>query len=280
MSLHYLPFKLFDILLFAFLLLISGTLTAQAHNNPEFKNELLKSVNIEPLSSSGSEEFTVALPKDLIRVVWSIDSADKDNIVFSVKSGDKIIAEDIKNGAETLPNILTDNKFMIVNVKGTETTFKLDVLARLIVKKEKKSADTDAFLAGRKVYRKANCVGCHKWHGSGGGGYGGAALSLRTTGLDKEGLKYLIRCGRPSTGMPYHGRKAYKGDDTSCYNTTAEKLGKNIPPRARSLLSERQLNVVVDYVENVVQGSGEITLEQCVVYWGEKSRQCDEFRNN
>ena len=23
---------------------------------------------------------------------------------------------------------------------------------------------------GRRVYEKANCVGCHKWHGGGGGG--------------------------------------------------------------------------------------------------------------
>ncbi|HEX5794987.1 MAG TPA: c-type cytochrome, partial [Geminicoccaceae bacterium] len=26
---------------------------------------------------------------------------------------------------------------------------------------------------GREVYEKANCVGCHEWHGGGGGGYGG-----------------------------------------------------------------------------------------------------------
>ena len=32
---------------------------------------------------------------------------------------------------------------------------------------------------GQAIYKRANCVGCHKWHGDGGGGYGGAALSLR-----------------------------------------------------------------------------------------------------
>ena len=34
-------------------------------------------------------------------------------------------------------------------------------------------------------------------------GYGGAALSLRETGLDKEGMTLLIECGRPGTNMPY-----------------------------------------------------------------------------
>ena len=56
---------------------------------------------------------------------------------------------------------------------------------------------------GLKVYKKANCMGCHKWHGNGGPGYGGAAMSLRTTGLDEEGLKILIACGRPGTNMPF-----------------------------------------------------------------------------
>ena len=34
---------------------------------------------------------------------------------------------------------------------------------------------------GKQVYESANCMGCHKWHGQGGGGYGGVALSLRET---------------------------------------------------------------------------------------------------
>ena len=43
----------------------------------------------------------------------------------------------------------------------------------------------DAREAGKAIYERANCVGCHKWSGVGGGGYGGAALSLRETALDK-----------------------------------------------------------------------------------------------
>ena len=62
---------------------------------------------------------------------------------------------------------------------------------------------------GFNVYKKGNCMGCHKWHGDGGPGYGGAALSLRETGLDREQLILIIECGRPGTNMPYFDKKAY-----------------------------------------------------------------------
>ena len=45
---------------------------------------------------------------------------------------------------------------------------------------------------GLSAYKKGNCMGCHKWHGDGGPGYGGAALSLRETGLDREQLITII----------------------------------------------------------------------------------------
>ena len=47
---------------------------------------------------------------------------------------------------------------------------------------------------GLSTYKKGNCMGCHKWHGDGGPGYGGAALSLRETGLDREQLITIIAC--------------------------------------------------------------------------------------
>ena len=68
---------------------------------------------------------------------------------------------------------------------------------------------------GLKAYKRGNCMGCHKWHGDGGPGYGGAAMSLRETGLDKEGLIMLIVCGRPGTNMPYFDKKAYI--DNRCF---------------------------------------------------------------
>ena len=68
---------------------------------------------------------------------------------------------------------------------------------------------------GLKAYKRGNCMGCHKWHGDGGGGYGGAALSLRETGLDREQLITIIACGRPGTNMPFFDKKAYV--DERCF---------------------------------------------------------------
>src|ERR1700747_2504515 len=53
---------------------------------------------------------------------------------------------------------------------------------------------------GKAVFKRANCMGCHKWHGNGGGGYGGDALSLRKTELARDQIIETISCGRPATG--------------------------------------------------------------------------------
>lgn len=39
---------------------------------------------------------------------------------------------------------------------------------------------------GMRIFKSANCVGCHKWSGTGGGGYGGAAANLRATELTAD----------------------------------------------------------------------------------------------
>ncbi len=256
------------------LLLIPSLL--HAHNNPEFENKLIISVDVNESTQLSSEKFTITYPKETIRLVWDVKSEDKSKIRFSLKQGDEIIAKNLKDGMEVMPSIFNDESIVITDVTGADSSFKIDVLARVIV--EKKKTESALTSAGKKVYKQANCVGCHKWHGDGGGGYGGAALSLRTTVLNAELIKLVVRCGRPSSGMPFHGRSVYKGDDVSCYETTGEEFGEDKPPRARKLLSERQLDAVVDYVVNVIKGSGEPSLEQCTAYWGEKSRQCDSLR--
>lgn len=131
--------------------------------------------------------------------------------------------------------------------------------------------------AGKVVYQKANCVGCHKWHGGGGGGYGGAALSLRETGLDRDGLIEAIRCGRPATRMPYHDRGAYRSAD--CYGgTTKADLGEDFPPKAAKLLRPEEMEAVADYVATHLQGQDAPVYEDCVAFWGEGARQCDNMR--
>lgn len=130
---------------------------------------------------------------------------------------------------------------------------------------------------GRQVYEEANCVGCHKWHGGGGGGYGGAALSLRATPLDRELLIEVVRCGRPATRMPYHDRNAYKSTD--CYGGMSKAdLGADFPPKAATFLRDEEIEAVTAYVIRRLQGHGEPTYEDCVAFWGESSRECDNLR--
>jgi mono/diheme cytochrome c family protein len=130
---------------------------------------------------------------------------------------------------------------------------------------------------GRQVYEKANCVGCHKWHGGGGGGYGGLALSLRDTPLERADLIEVIRCGRPATRMPYHDRKAYDG--APCYGGMSKSdLGADFPPKAATFLREQEIEAVAAYVVEHLQGKGEPTYEDCVAFWGAGNRECEGMR--
>ena len=138
------------------------------------------------------------------------------------------------------------------------------------------AAAQDDLALGKQVYEKANCVGCHKWHGDGGGGYGGAALSLRETSLDHDLLLEVIRCGRPATRMPYHDRNAYKKVD--CYGgTTKADLGADFPPKAATFLRDEEVEAVVVYLTTRLQGHGEPTKEDCIAFWGQGAKQCDSM---
>jgi mono/diheme cytochrome c family protein len=139
------------------------------------------------------------------------------------------------------------------------------------------AAAQDDLELGKQVYEKANCVGCHKWHGDGGGGYGGAALSLRETSLDRDLLLEVIRCGRPATGMPYHDRNAYK--EVDCYGgMTKADLGADFPPMAATFLRDEEVEAVAVYVASRLQGQGAPTKEDCIAFWGEGAKECESMR--
>src|SRR5258708_34400995 len=67
---------------------------------------------------------------------------------------------------------------------------------------------------GKEIFKnKAQCQFCQKWDGGGDQGYGGIALSLRNTQLTPEHIVEVIKCGRPTNGLPYHDARVhtYKG---------------------------------------------------------------------
>ena len=129
---------------------------------------------------------------------------------------------------------------------------------------------------GKAVFKRANCVGCHKWHGNGGGGYGGDALSLRKTELAREQIIETIGCGRPGTGMPFFLRGAY--DSIKCYDSVRQDLGGQVPPEATSFLRPSEVEAVADYVLARIKGKGEPTYDDCISFFAEGSRVCNIYK--
>ena len=128
---------------------------------------------------------------------------------------------------------------------------------------------------GLSAYKKGNCMGCHKWHGDGGPGYGGAALSLRESGLDREQLITIIACGRPGTNMPFFDKKAYI--DERCFGmkfSDFEGDDKNRPLRAKNFLNARQIDAVVDFIINDLQGQ-KVSKDYCLKFFGKPTRSCE-----
>lgn len=131
--------------------------------------------------------------------------------------------------------------------------------------------------AGKAVFKRANCMGCHKWHGNGGGGYGGDALSLRKTELTKEQIVETVSCGRPGTGMPFFVRGAY--DTVKCFDMTRQDAGAQMPPEGGTFLRSSDIEAVADYVIAHVKGAGEPTYAECAAFFGNTSRVCDVYKS-
>ena len=131
---------------------------------------------------------------------------------------------------------------------------------------------------GKRIFQRANCVGCHKWHGGGGGGYGGDALSLRATQLDRDQIIETVTCGRPGTGMPYFQRGAYDGEAHPCYGMGRQELGHDIPVEATTFLRPSEVGAVADYVVAEVKGKGEPSYAECLAFFGEGSRVCNVYK--
>ncbi len=133
---------------------------------------------------------------------------------------------------------------------------------------------------GLGVYRDtAFCAFCHSWHGKGerveGLGYG-ADLTAMT--LDREGAYEVIRCGRPLTFMPRHGRQAWN-EGNECFDMTKKEIGEDIPNTPEGpYLRDAQIEAVIEYIFAVYAGK-EMTFETCSAYYkSETERICEEFK--
>jgi cytochrome c551/c552 len=149
----------------------------------------------------------------------------------------------------------------------------LAVIATIAMTPRVAAQSADPTDAGKAVFKRANCFGCHKWHGNGGGGYGGDALSLRKTELTRDQITETVECGRPGTGMPFFTRGAY--DSVKCYDMNRQDVGAQIPPEANVFLRKEDAESVADYVLAHIKGKGEPTYAECTDFFGNNSRVCD-----
>ena len=128
---------------------------------------------------------------------------------------------------------------------------------------------------GLDVYKKGNCMGCHSWHGKGGGH--GAAVSLRNTELTLNEIINVIKCGRPGTGMPYFLRKAYKAE--KCYDTTFEDYDEAYRPvSSQKFLSSKQIEAVSIFIKEVLQNK-ELDKNYCEYFYEKGSKACLNLKN-
>lgn len=129
----------------------------------------------------------------------------------------------------------------------------------------------DNYKYGLNVYKKGNCMGCHSWHGKGGGGYG-AGVSLRSSELELDEIVNIVKCGRPGTGMPYFLRKSYK--DVKCYDTTLADYDENYRPiSSKKFLNERQIEAVSIFIKEVLQ-QNKLNKEYCEFFFNKGSKVC------
>ena len=129
---------------------------------------------------------------------------------------------------------------------------------------------------GLRVFKSANCMGCHKWSGTGGGSYGGAAANLRQTALSADQIEQTIRCGRLMTGMPHFEADAYT--EGRCYGMKKSNLQPGqMPPEPDHDLRLSEIHQVATYVVTYIKGKGEPDLAQCQAFFGTGTRVCDIY---
>ena len=129
---------------------------------------------------------------------------------------------------------------------------------------------------GLNVYKKGNCMGCHSWHGKGGGGYG-AGVSLRKMNLTLDEIINVVKCGRPGTGMPYFLRKAYK--EEKCYDTTFEDYDESYRPlSSKRFLSSKQIKAVSVFIKEVLHDK-ELDTNYCEFFYEKGSKVCLNLKN-
>ncbi|MSO71527.1 MAG: c-type cytochrome [Alphaproteobacteria bacterium] len=135
------------------------------------------------------------------------------------------------------------------------------------------------FAAGRQVFRAtANCGTCHGWaaHGLKDEQTAPDGPNLHETKLNREQMIEVVKCGRPGTAMPAFDRLAYT--DKRCYDMTAAQIGADRPPPPPAVLTQRDIEAVVDFLQATVVGKP-VSYDWCIGFVaGAAANACDQFK--
>jgi mono/diheme cytochrome c family protein len=122
--------------------------------------------------------------------------------------------------------------------------------------------------AGLTAWKNAGCSECHGAFADGERERDEAPVgaNLRSTRLDNAAITEVIRCGRPTTGMPRFDEGAYT--QRACYGQPTSAVPDALYPTPR-MLSPQEIELVVTYLRARVIGKRTVTPEECAYYYGD-----------
>ena len=88
----------------------------------------------------------------------------------------------------------------------------------------------------------------------------------------------IIRCGKPASEMPYFGGNATWGANGKCFGMTKAEVGAQMPTKADSTLSDRQIIDVVAYIFANLVGKGPVTKAECDAFFGAGNPKCAGYK--
>ncbi|MDR3475040.1 MAG: c-type cytochrome [Devosia sp.] len=134
---------------------------------------------------------------------------------------------------------------------------------------------------GKRVFQTvANCARCHGWPGDGLTGKDprspGIPANLRKSSLDTNTMIQVVSCGIPGSQMPYQDDQAYQ--DARCYGTTLKDYTADQTPQPGKALNNQDIINVVAYVQQTLQGKGDVTKAECEAYFKPGAAACADYK--
>lgn len=118
------------------LMLLAAAVPAlgHAHNNPTFEKVAIAEVEVLAEANDDgafSEPFSLSLPKRTVQLYFEVVSESQRGAVFSIASGDRILAADLTHEGKTKP--LREATLRILDVTGATDAFILRVVAEVML---------------------------------------------------------------------------------------------------------------------------------------------------